>query len=187
MSTTPPTGPDDRPGSASGGSSDAGDFSAPPSGPDATRQGESSPGSGSSWGAPPPDQSWQNPQNQSFSGEPTGPAKTSGVAIGSLVLGILALLSGFFVIGGLFGIIGLILGIVALRQTKDPAVGGKGLAIGGIVTSVIGILFAGLVLFGAAQLFGDPQFQQILDDAQNDPEALQERLEEMEQDAEAGG
>ncbi len=53
---------------------------------------------------------------------------TSGLAIASLVLGILG-----------FGLIGLILGIVALSQINksDGEIGGKGLAIGGIITSVV--------------------------------------------------
>ena len=58
----------------------------------------------------------------------------------SLVLGVLGLPC-----GGLFGLgalVGLILGILALvKSSKEPAVyGGGGLAIGGIVTSGLGLL-----------------------------------------------
>lgn len=60
-----------------------------------------------------------------------------GMAIASLVLGILSIPS----LGGLGigALTGLVLGIVALvRANKEPAVyGGKGLAIGGIVTSAL--------------------------------------------------
>ena len=58
-----------------------------------------------------------------------------GLAIASLVLGILAMLSGIFLIGGLFGIIAIILGAVALSKKV-----GKGMSIAGIITGALGIL-----------------------------------------------
>ena len=64
----------------------------------------------------------------------------SGLATASLVLGILGIFSlGILLIGSL---IGLILGIRAvLKANREPYVyGGKGVAIGGIVTNVLGIL-----------------------------------------------
>lgn len=65
---------------------------------------------------------------------PGGPPPSNGLAIASLVLGLL----GFCTVG-LTSIVGLILGIVALnRINHDPHLArGKGLAIGGIVTSAI--------------------------------------------------
>jgi hypothetical protein len=67
------------------------------------------------------------------------------MAVASLVLGVLGLPC-----GGLFGLgalIGLILGIIALvKSNKDPAVyGGSGMAIGGIVTSVLGLLLLPII------------------------------------------
>lgn len=72
-----------------------------------------------------------------------------GLAITSLILGILSFLSGWVVLGGILGIVGLVLGIVALRKTKTGG-GGKGLAITGIVFSSLGILISlvMLVFFG---------------------------------------
>ncbi len=80
----------------------------------------------------------------------TGPQPTNGLAIAALVLGIVSVLIVWIPFVGLFGtllaIVGLVLGILALRRA-----GGKGLAIGGIVTSgislVITLLY--LLLFGA--------------------------------------
>src|SRR5262245_65051056 len=69
-----------------------------------------------------------------------GPKLRSGLATSSLVLGILGIFTvGILIIGS---IVGLILGIRALlKANRDPYVyGGKGIAIGGIVTNSLGIL-----------------------------------------------
>jgi len=60
----------------------------------------------------------------------------SGLAITSLVLGIISFfpLLGFFI-----GIAGIIFGIIALVKIKNNGLGGKGLAITGIILSVLGI------------------------------------------------
>jgi len=83
------------------------------------------------------------PAPPGYGGSETG-VRASGLAIASLVVG----LAGFCipVIGG--GV-GLALGIVALRQIgrSGGAVGGRGLAIGGIVASAVTLLF-GLVVVG---------------------------------------
>ena len=66
---------------------------------------------------------------------PTGDKK--GLAIASLVLGILSLCgSGFLFCGGILSIIGIVLGILGIN-TK-----GKAMAIAGIVLSAIGLLLA---------------------------------------------
>ena len=74
--------------------------------------------------------------------EPLPSAKTSGLAIASLVLGI----SGIFTCG-LTAIIGLILGIVGLCAINKRAeqLKGKGLAIAGIVTSAISIVLIPII------------------------------------------
>jgi len=68
-------------------------------------------------------------------GIPTQP-KTSGLAIASLVCGILSLYL------GLPALLGIIFGIIALRQINGSAgvITGKGLAIGGLVTSALAII-----------------------------------------------
>ena len=73
-------------------------------------------------------------------GPPAGPPKTSGMAVASLVLGILGFLC------GLPAIPGLILGIVALSQISQSRgqLAGKGLAIAGICVSAA-VLLLGLL------------------------------------------
>lgn len=63
------------------------------------------------------------------------PKKGSGCAIASLVLGILSLIL-CCVGGGIFGIIGVILGIISICRKES----GRGMAIGGLVTSGIGFV-----------------------------------------------
>jgi Protein of unknown function (DUF1559)/Domain of unknown function (DUF4190) len=69
-----------------------------------------------------------------------GPSKTSGKAIASLILGISSFLCLIFA-----GIPAIILGIVSLVQINQShgRIRGRGLAIGGIVTGVIGSLLLG--------------------------------------------
>lgn len=80
--------------------------------------------------------------NQAVSAQP----KTSGLAIASLVLGIASIpLCG---LGFFLAIIGLILGCIALSKiNRQPdLLTGKGLAIGGITTSIVGLVLGGLLL-----------------------------------------
>ena len=78
---------------------------------------------------------------------PAKPSKTSGLAIASLVCGFL----GFLLLPGLFGVV---FGIMALRQinASGGTVGGKGLAIGGLVLSGITIAATGVILLMASML-----------------------------------
>lgn len=71
--------------------------------------------------------------------------KPKGLAIASMVLGIIGFIAGWVVIGGIFALVAIILGIVALRKTKTGG-GGKGFAITGIVTGAIGLLISVLML-----------------------------------------
>jgi hypothetical protein len=62
---------------------------------------------------------------------------STGLSIAAMVLGIVSIVLGCLFIGILPGIIGLILGIVAIAKDKP----GKGMAIAGVVTSAVGIVF----------------------------------------------
>jgi prepilin-type processing-associated H-X9-DG protein len=84
--------------------------------------------------------------------EASASAKTSGLAITSLVLGILGVLT-----CGTTALIGLILGIIALVKVKQSrgALGGGGIALAGIIVSAIFVLmipvFVALLLPALAQ------------------------------------
>ncbi len=88
-------------------------------------------------------------------GAAAGQPKTSGMAIASLVCGLLGLPT-----CGLGAIVGFILGLVALSRISKSGgtVGGRGLAIAGTIISVVSILFLVVALMGAALLI--PRFAQ---------------------------
>ena len=80
------------------------------------------------------------------------PAKNGGLAVGSLVCGIIGIVSFWSVAPSLIiSIVGIILGIVNIAK-KNPQ---KGMAIGGIITSVLGLLLSIamiIILIAAATL-----------------------------------
>ncbi|MDX6364243.1 MAG: hypothetical protein QOC85_3253 [Streptomyces sp.] len=83
------------------------------------------------------------------------PSPVNGLAIAALVLGILCFLPA----------VGLILGVIALAQIKKRGERGKGMAVGGIVMSSIGVLLLVLTFAGGgARDFWDG-FQDAADDA----------------------
>lgn len=71
----------------------------------------------------------------------------SGLAIASLVCGILGVLTGVFIYSGVsLGLAGIVLGIVALVKVKNGTASGKALAIGGIVTGVLSFVVAAVTI-----------------------------------------
>lgn len=86
--------------------------------------------------------------------------KPGGLAIASLVLGILSLVTCCIGIGAVFGLAAIILGAVSLYQKK-----GKGLAIAGIITGgfglvlgIIGIIYIVAVVY---EINTDPIYREI--------------------------
>lgn len=82
-------------------------------------------------------------------------APGSGLAIASLVLGILGFVSSFFIVGAVFSLVGFILGIAHLRRRQ----GRNGMAWAGLTLSAIGIVIG--VAMGAIcfKLVTSPAFQ----------------------------
>lgn len=83
-----------------------------------------------------------------------GPSATNALAIAALVVGILALLTFWTILGGIIlGIVGIVLGVMGISKAKQLNGSGKGMAIGGIVTAALGALLAVLVIAGIASVF----------------------------------
>lgn len=89
-------------------------------------------------------------QNQTL---PRGPEPANGMAIASLVLGIVSVLIVWIPIVGILGtlmaLIGLVLGILALRGAS-----GRGLAIGGIVCSGVSLVITAIYMLGFLAIIG---------------------------------
>ena len=104
---------------------------------------------------------------------PARPAKTSAAAVFGLVFGLAALfcaLTGILSPAAiLFGLIGLVLAVVGLKMAKRVGVTGKGVAIGGLVTSLLGLVLGGVVLAGLTAVVNNEQqldrIQNYIDDA----------------------
>lgn len=77
------------------------------------------------------------------------------MAVASMITGLLGLVLGMFCLGPLPGLVALILGLVALSQIKNAPLthGGKPLAIIGIVSGSISLVFyGGMILLWVVSL-----------------------------------
>lgn len=104
------------------------------------------------------------------------PAKTSAAAAFSLVFGVSALLSVLTVLlsplGVVLGLIGIVLGVVGMKMAKRVGVTGKGVAIGGLVLSVLAVLAGAAALIGVTTILNDDAAV----------ERLEQRVEQMRDD-----
>ena len=82
--------------------------------------------------------------------------KTSAAAVFALVFGLAALFCALTAILSpaalLFGLIGIVLGIAGLKMSKRPGVHGHGVAVGGLLTAVLGLLLGAAVIAGATAI-----------------------------------
>ena len=87
---------------------------------------------------------------------PPSPLPKLGLAIASLVLGILAVVLSLFLVGGLLGVVGLILGLIHVKGQRGP----NAMAWSGIGLSAVGIL----ATIGMSVLYfqGYKQFQKAM-------------------------
>lgn len=96
----------------------------------------------------------QQPQQDAYGyGQPAGypyaapiVKKAPGMALAAMILGIVGVVTGFFVFGALLGIAAIILGALSLKKVKEAGAG-KGFAITGIVTGAVAVMFSLCMLF----------------------------------------
>lgn len=96
-----------------------------------------------------------------------------GLAIASLVLGILGIVCCCIGVGAIFGLVGLILGIVAINKADSSS---KGIAIAGLIVSIIALLLGAYMLISYGIVFSQIDWNQI---DWNDPEKTRRYLEEF--------
>lgn len=116
------------------------------------------------------------------SGGHQGPKK-NGFGVAALVLGVLSLITWFFLIGGLFGLVAIILGVLGRGRVKRGEADNGGMALAGIITGALGLLLTILVIAGVAALFGSGEFSNLTDclnEAGRDQAAIDECSREFE-------
>jgi hypothetical protein len=109
--------------------------------------------------SPPPGRTAPDHRLPSGGGAPGTPAKTSAAAAFALVFGVSALLSVLTAIlapvGVALGIIGIILGLAGLKMARRPGVTGRGVAIGGLVLSILAVLIGAALAAGVTTVLND--------------------------------
>lgn len=108
------------------------------------------------YGGQPPQYGQQPyPQSPSYGISPGGPGggggQRNGLGIAALVLGIIGLVTSWFIFGGLLGLLAIILGFVGLGRVRRGEANNRGVSITGIVLGVLSVVIAVLiaVAFGA--------------------------------------
>lgn len=96
---------------------------------------------------------------------PSGPRKSSGYALASLILGI------FSVVGGVLlfipAVLAIVFGHVSVSQCeKNPALDGKGLGIAGLVLGYCSFVF-GIPMIGLVAAMAIPAFQKVRTNSQD--------------------
>lgn len=107
----------------------------------------------------------------------------NGFGIAALMLGLLALLLSWTIIGGIvLGLLALIFGLLGRARVKRGAATNGGLSIAGIVLGSIGLLIAiGILVFGVS-LFNSPagrSYQQCIEQSGRDPVRVEQCVSEF--------
>jgi hypothetical protein len=94
-----------------------------------------------------------------------GSPKTSAAAVFSLVFGLTSLFTALLALlaplAVVFGLIGLVLGFVGISKARQVDVTGKGVAIGGLVLSLIGLLLGVALLIGVTVFINSGGLDQL--------------------------
>ncbi len=123
---------------------------------------------------PPPPSGYPGPPGQAGWEEP----KSKGLAITALVLGIIALLTCWTVLGGIiFGLLALIFGIIATVKSRRGTAGGGGMAIAGLVLGLLGLIAAIVITVIGVSFFvnhGGKDYFDCVDNANGDKSKIEQ-------------
>lgn len=82
------------------------------------------------------------------------PRPRNGLGLAALILGIVAVLTCLFVIGGVFGLLAIVLGVLGAGRARRGRATNRGVAIAGIVTGAVGLVVAiVIVVIGGTAFF----------------------------------
>lgn len=107
----------------------------------------------------------------------------NGFGVAALVLGLLALVLSWTILGGLvFGLLALIFGLLGRARAKRGEATNGGMSVAGVVLGILGLLIAiGLVVLGIS-LFNSPagqNYQQCIQQSGGDPAKIQQCIAEL--------
>ncbi|HVE96652.1 MAG TPA: DUF4190 domain-containing protein [Pseudonocardiaceae bacterium] len=107
----------------------------------------------------------------------------NGFGIAALILGLLALLLSWTIVGGIvLGLLALIFGLLGRARVKRGEATNGGLSVAGIVLGIIGLLIAiGIVVFGVSILNSPAgqSYQQCIEESAGDLAAIQQCASEF--------
>jgi 1,4-dihydroxy-2-naphthoate octaprenyltransferase len=102
----------------------------------------------------------------------TRPAKTSTTAVFALVFGLLALVFALTVVLSpvalILGIVGIVLGVLGLKAVRRVGITGRGVAVSGLVLSVIAVLLVGAVAAGVITALNNESAVNWMEERVND-------------------
>jgi hypothetical protein len=106
----------------------------------------------------------------------------TGMAIAALVLGILAVLLCWTVVGGvLFGLIAVVIGAVAATRARRRVAAGRGMAIAGVVLGLLGLALSVALVFIGFSLFNSSGGKTLTECIQN-ADGDQAKIDQCQQD-----
>ena len=92
--------------------------------------------------------------------EPAPPTRRSGLAIAALAIGVLSIPLAFTIyLGLLFGLLAIVFGMAGLVVTRGGRAGGRGMATAGLITGLIGLVFAAALGIYGLHTYRDCQNQ----------------------------
>ncbi|TCK24414.1 DUF4190 domain-containing protein [Pseudonocardia endophytica] len=118
------------------------------------------------------------------------PAPRNGLGLSALILGIIAILTCWLVIGGLFGLIAIVLGVLGAGRARRGRATNRGVAITGIVTGALGLVVAiVIVVIGGTAFFsfGGGQAVDCVNQAGGDQAKIQQCAQQMQQQIQQQG
>ena len=111
---------------------------------------------------------YAGPQFGGFGAPAYGATPRNGMGIAALVLGALALVFSWTIVGGfLFGVLGVVFGVIHNGRVRRRQATAQGLGIAGLVLGIIGIVVAGILVIVGAWLFSTSRGQNYLDCVNN--------------------
>jgi hypothetical protein len=120
-------------------------------------------------------------QGPGYDAPPTQPRNGFGIA--ALVLGLLAVLLSWTIIGGgVFGILALVFGLLGRARAKRGEATNGGISVTGVILGLIGLLIAiGLIVFGVSILNSPAgrSYQQCVQRSDGDPTKIQQCASEF--------